>query len=225
MIFWGMIAGGVIGGMVGMKNKLLYNWNFLLSSLFSSFLSFVLSPLVLDVLKDFKDVPQGVKNGVPSAVLFFVLLAVFCKLFGGASEQTDLSDFLPEMPEKILNWGMGFLSGLLLLGMIIVCATAAFPEFSGEPFASRQKRVAGARNVAENILSAGRVLTWSGSYAGEQNALLKKILPDPVEKKAEEEAPQKPKDRKKRSGKKEVRKKLPEGTAGKTRQTGKEELP
>ena len=108
MVFWGIIAGGVIGGMVGMKNKFLYNWSFLLSSLFASYLAFVLSPVVLDVLKDFREVPQGVKNGVPPAVLFFALLVAFCKLFGSISEEMDLSDFLPKMLEKLLNWGMGF---------------------------------------------------------------------------------------------------------------------
>ena len=222
MIFWGMIAGGVIGGMVGMKNKLLYNWNFLLSSLFASYLAFVLSPLALDVLKDFKDLPQGVKNGAPSAVLFFVLLVVFCKIFGNAGGEKDLAEFLPEALEKLLNWGMGFLSGLLLLGMILFCATAVLPEFSGEPFEARQKRISGARDVAENILSAGRILTWSGSYAGKQSALLKKILPDPVEKKAEEASPKHPKDLKKKSRKKRVQKGSPAVAAGKTEKAGKE---
>ena len=225
MIFWGMIAGGVIGGMVGMKNKLLYNWSFLLSSLFASYLSFVLSPLALDVLKDFKDLPQGVKNGAPSCVLFFVFLVVFCKIFGNAGGEKDLSEFLPEALEKLLSWGMGFLSGLLLLGMILFCATAVLPEISGESFEARQKRISGARDVAENILSAGRILTWSGSYAGKQSALLKKILPDPVEKKAEEPSPEKKKDMKKKVRKKRVQKNSPAVASGKTEKAGKKEAP
>ncbi|MBR2364785.1 MAG: hypothetical protein IKA79_06250, partial [Lentisphaeria bacterium] len=212
MIFWGIIAGGIIGGTMASKNKLLDNWCFLICSLFAAYFAFVLSPVGLDILKDFKEVPDGVRNGGLPMILFIVFEVALNKVFTGICGDNEYFDFLPQQLEKLLGFVTGLGSGMLLIGMIIFCAMAGLPGYlGGEKLETQKQRTGEAKNIAGNILSIGNTLTFSHSRSEKQSRLLERLLPTPVEKKADKISegnviPDKKKVKKKRKKKSSVKK-------------------
>lgn len=184
MIFWGILAGGFLGGVTATKNRVLGNWFFLISSIFSTYLAILLTPEVAAFLKDFKQVPAPLKSGGTTVILFILFMIIFNKIFKAVTGEEEFLDDLPEKVEKLVNFIMGALSGLIFTNFVFFCAVAIFPgPLSGDTFEVKKERVASIKNCAERLLCTGNIFTFSYSYGEKQKKVLNAILPDPVEKK------------------------------------------
>lgn len=193
-MFLAIFAGGVLGGVIAVKNKISGNWLFLVSAVFSTYFAILLSTELLEYLKDLADLPPAIINGGAVIVLFFILMIIINKILKSVAEEDEGEYFanLPEIPEKIVNFVIGFLSGFILFTFFIFCAFVLFPDaLSGSDFEIKKARTSSVRGYASNLLQSGNILTLSCSYSGKQEALLKKLLPVPVEKKKPDKISQK----------------------------------
>ena len=121
-MFWGIIAAGFLGGVTAVKNTVLGNWVFLASILFSSYISILCTPEIASFLKDFKEIPESLKGGGVTVLLFILLMILCHKIFYSVTGEEDFLDDLPEKLEKSFNFVCGFFSGMLLATLLIFCA-------------------------------------------------------------------------------------------------------
>ena len=183
-MFWGIIAAGFLGGVTAVKNTVLGNWVFLASILFSSYNSILCTPEIASFLKDFKEIPESLKGGGVTVLLFILLMILCHKIFYSVTGEEDFLDDLPEKLEKSFNFVCGFFSGMLLATLLIFCAFSILPNlFSGDTLELKQEITALARKYASNILTAGNIFTFSYFRGDQQKKVLEKLVPVPVEKK------------------------------------------
>ena len=185
-MFWGIFAAGILGGATAIKNTILGNWIFLTSCIFSAYLSILATPEISSYLKDFKEIPENLKGG-GITVLLFILLMILChKIFHSVTGEEEYLDNLPEKLEKSFNFVCGFFSGTILAVLLIFCIFAIIPDVvSGDTLERKQTRTAMARKYASHIVTAGNIFSFSYLRGEKQQKVLEKIVPVPVEKKVD----------------------------------------
>ncbi|MBR2904342.1 MAG: hypothetical protein IKC08_00445, partial [Lentisphaeria bacterium] len=88
MIFLSILGGGLFGGFTAAKCKILQNWSFLVSAVFSAYFAILATPAVAELLKDIREIPPVWKSSGTFLVLFIVLMIIFSKIIALILDET-----------------------------------------------------------------------------------------------------------------------------------------
>ena len=186
MIFLSILGGGLFGGFTAAKCKILQNWSFLVSAVFSAYFAILATPAVAELLKDIREIPPVWKSSGTFLVLFIVLMIIFSKIIALILDETVPGE-LPEAVEKSLCFVLGFCSGMILISVLLCGLVSALPALQGEPGEIRTQRKTGIRNVANGLLRTGYILFFTSGRREKQQLILEKAFPFLEEKEKKEE--------------------------------------
>ena len=176
MIFLSILGGGLFGGFTAVKCKVLQNWSFLVSSVFSAYFAILATPAVVEMLKDIKEIPPVWKASGTVLVLFVALMIIFSKLISLILAETDPGE-IPEAAEKSLVFILGFCSGMIFVSVLLCSLVSVLPVLQGEPGEVRTQRKTSIRNVANGLLRTGNILFFTAGRSEKQQFILEKSFP------------------------------------------------
>ena len=176
MIFLSILGGGLFGAFTAVKCKILQNWNFLVSSVFSAYFAILATPAVVEMLKDIKEIPPAWKASGTVIVLFAAFMIIFSKITAMILDETDPGE-IPAAAEKSLCFILGFCSGMILVSVLLCSLVSVFPVLQGEPDEIRTQRKTSIRNVANGLLRTGNILFFTAGRSEKQQLILEKSFP------------------------------------------------
>lgn len=193
MIFLAVLGGGFLGGVTAVKNKLFFNWTFLISAVFSAYFSLLLAPAGVQMLADLKQLPSSVISSGMVLLLFVIGMVGISKLLSVILDDTEAEE-LPGAINLLMNFILGFCSGMILVCIVVLCVFSAVPALLGSTPEVRMQRINALQNTAGGLLAPGNILSFTAGKGELQQNSLKKLFPvlgKTAEKKKEETAGEK----------------------------------
>ena len=138
-----VLIGGLIGAGIGLKKSFVSCWILLINFSFSVYISVFLAPLAVTLL-EIPGLAAGYKNAIAVAGIFFIVIFILQKITEQIIPNPDINFNLPPFA-KIFSIVAGFLSGLMIAGILLYC-------FMQTPFVSGLSQKKELRATGRNII-------------------------------------------------------------------------
>ena len=150
-----VLIGGLIGAGNGFKKSFVSCWILLINFSFSIYISVFLAPLAVTLL-EVPGLAAGYKNAIAVAGIFFIVNFILQKITEQIIPNPDIHFSLPSFA-KIFSIVAGFLSGLVITGILLYC-------FMQTPFVSglsqKKELRASARNTLMGVVHTLNVFSF-----------------------------------------------------------------
>ena len=138
-----VLIGGLIGAGTGLKKSFVSGWISMVNLSFSIYISIFLAPLGVTLL-EIPGLSAGYKNAIAVAGIFFIVNFILQKITEQIIPNPDINFNLPPFA-KIFSIVAGFLSGLIIAGILLYC-------FMQTPFVSGLSQKKELRATARNTM-------------------------------------------------------------------------
>ncbi len=138
-----ILIGGLIGAGSGFKKSFTTSWIFLINLSFALYISIFLAPFAVSLL-DIPGLDIGYKNAIAIGGIFIVTNLILKQITDQIIHNAETDYNLPSI-SRILGIGAGFLSGIMITGILLYC-------FMQTPFVSGFSQKKELRSVARSTL-------------------------------------------------------------------------
>ena len=150
-----ILIGGLIGAGSGFKKTFISCWIFLINLSFSIYVSIFLAPLAVPLL-DIPGLDAGYKNAIAISGIFIITNIILQKIAEQIIPNPE-NDFNLPAVAKVFSVATGFLSGILIVGILLYC-------FMQTPFvrglSQRKELRATARNTMMGVVHTLNVFSF-----------------------------------------------------------------